>query len=106
LAVERCPPARIASGRFLTAGCFRGWRSSSITAVRARHTPSRAGAPSVVVPFAADQFFWADRLCRLGRAAAVLPQRAIDVARSLAAETGVANAVARIEALVAPRLMR
>lgn len=30
------------------------------------HTAARAGVPSVVVPFAADQFFWADRLRRAG----------------------------------------
>ena len=33
------------------------------------HSAARAGVPSVVVPFAADQFFWADRLRRLGVAA-------------------------------------
>ena len=30
------------------------------------HSAARAGVPSVVVPFAADQFFWAERLRRLG----------------------------------------
>jgi len=30
------------------------------------HSAARAGVPSIVVPFAADQFFWADRLRRLG----------------------------------------
>jgi sterol 3beta-glucosyltransferase len=34
------------------------------------HSATRAGTPSVVVPFAGDQFFWAQRLCRLGVAAA------------------------------------
>lgn len=34
------------------------------------HSATRAGAPSVVVPFAGDQFFWAHRLFRLGVAAA------------------------------------
>ena len=33
------------------------------------HSAARAGVPSVVVPFAADQFFWADRLRRVGVAA-------------------------------------
>ena len=30
------------------------------------HSAARAGVPSVVLPFAGDQFFWADRLQRLG----------------------------------------
>jgi sterol 3beta-glucosyltransferase len=34
------------------------------------HSATRAGTPSVVVPFAGDQFFWAQRLHRLGAAAA------------------------------------
>jgi sterol 3beta-glucosyltransferase len=33
------------------------------------HSAARAGVPSVVVPFAGDQFFWADRLCQVGVAA-------------------------------------
>jgi sterol 3beta-glucosyltransferase len=33
------------------------------------HSAARAGVPSVVVPFAGDQFFWADRLRRIGAAA-------------------------------------
>lgn len=30
------------------------------------HTASRAGVPSVVIPFAGDQFFWADKLASAG----------------------------------------
>ena len=30
------------------------------------HAAARAGVPSVVLPFAADQFFWAERLAALG----------------------------------------
>ncbi|MCA8476601.1 MULTISPECIES: glycosyltransferase [Burkholderia] len=37
------------------------------------HSATRAGIPSVVVPFAGDQFFWADRLQRLGVAAGAVP---------------------------------
>jgi len=33
------------------------------------HSAARAGVPSVVVPFAGDQWFWADRLRRAGVAA-------------------------------------
>lgn len=43
------------------------------------HSAVRAGAPSVVVPFAADQFFWADRLRRLGAAPDGLPHTRITV---------------------------
>ena len=34
------------------------------------HSAARAGVPSVVMPLAGDQFFWADRLQRLGVAPA------------------------------------
>ncbi len=83
------------------------------------HSATRAGAPSVVVPFAGDQLFWADRLNRLGAAAQPVDgkslnagalARAIDFAskpatRSRAAELGAAmraedglrSAVAAIE---------
>ena len=89
------------------------------------HAAARAGVPSVVVPFAADQFFWADRLHRIGIAPAglayrdvtpsrlrgrlakasenVMRVRALEAGRSIAAERGVANAVARIDALLSPR---
>lgn len=90
------------------------------------HASARAGVPSVVLPFAADQFFWADRLHSLGVAPRYLAHRdlcasqlrerfmaantpamrmrAAQIARSIATETGVANAVAQIEAMVpAPR---
>lgn len=30
------------------------------------HTASRAGVPSIIVPFVGDQFFWAERLARAG----------------------------------------
>ena len=51
------------------------------------HSAARAGVPSVVVPFAADQFFWADRLRRLGVASAPVNAghlRASTLARSIA----------------------
>ncbi|GAA0428842.1 glycosyl transferase [Actinoplanes capillaceus] len=76
----------------------------------------RAGVPSVIVPFTADQPFWAHRAAALGAAPAPIPLRratprklrdAIAVAdscrtgaaalsRSLAAEDGIAAAVAEI----------
>ncbi|WP_199706454.1 glycosyltransferase [Amnibacterium setariae] len=43
------------------------------------HAVARAGVPSVVVPFAADQPFWAGRLHRLGISAAPVPPRRLRV---------------------------
>jgi sterol 3beta-glucosyltransferase len=39
------------------------------------HTAARAGAPSIVVPFAGDQFFWAERLRLAGVAPAAIDGR-------------------------------
>ncbi|MCS4236497.1 glycosyltransferase [Stenotrophomonas sp. BIGb0135] len=83
------------------------------------HSACRAGVPSLVMPFAADQFFWADRLQQLGVAPAALSPKRLDAARlasaiavaeradtrsranalgrAMTVEDGVANAVARIE---------
>lgn len=91
------------------------------------HTACRAGVPSMVMPFAADQFFWADRLHRQGVAAPALSPARLDRARlaralafveqpatrdraralgqAMAGEDGVATAVAAITAQLeqAPR---
>ncbi|HSC22320.1 MAG TPA: glycosyltransferase [Casimicrobiaceae bacterium] len=86
------------------------------------HTAARAGVPSVVLPFAADQFFWATCLERVGVAPPMLTHRRLAAPRlrarlelardpgmqararrvgsAIAAETGVASAVAQIEAWV------
>lgn len=83
------------------------------------HSATRAGAPSVVVPFAGDQFFWAHRLHRLGAAAkpadrksldsgelaraidfALRPgtrSRAAELGKAMRAEDGLHSAVAAIE---------
>jgi sterol 3beta-glucosyltransferase len=83
------------------------------------HAAARAGVPSVVLPFAADQFFWAKRLEARGVAPPMLTHRQLDaaglrdrlrtarsermricareVAAAMSAETGVANAVEQIE---------
>jgi UDP:flavonoid glycosyltransferase YjiC (YdhE family) len=58
------------------------------------HSAARAGVPSVVVPLAGDQFFWAHRLERLGVAPAPVKSRSLraaTLARSieLAEEAGV-----------------
>lgn len=85
------------------------------------HSACRGGVPSVVVPFAGDQFFWADRLRNAGVAARVPNGKSLhtaDLAQSIAiaesepvrlrartlgkqmrAETGLANAISAIEAL-------
>ncbi|RQS22327.1 glycosyltransferase [Burkholderia sp. Bp8992] len=44
------------------------------------HSAARAGIPSVVVPFAGDQFFWANRLQRLGVADAPVVGRRVEAA--------------------------
>jgi sterol 3beta-glucosyltransferase len=39
------------------------------------HSAARAGVPSIVTPFAGDQFFWAERLCLAGGAPAAVDGR-------------------------------
>ncbi len=87
------------------------------------HAPARAGAPSIVTPFAGDQFFWAERLRLAGVAPAAVDSRrptaeafarALDFAAStqararakalgeaMRAEDGVANGVADLERILA-----
>ncbi|HTN67395.1 MAG TPA: glycosyltransferase [Burkholderiaceae bacterium] len=51
------------------------------------HSAAKAGVPSVVIPFAGDQFFWADRLARLGVAAKAVNGKRLqrsELARSIA----------------------
>jgi len=90
------------------------------------HSAARAGVPSVVVPFAGDQFFWAERLLQAGVAgepvtgrrlqASVLAQgiafaqrpevqdRARKLGERMALEDGLGNAVGAIGRLmVSPR---
>ncbi|HEX6444139.1 MAG TPA: glycosyltransferase [Streptosporangiales bacterium] len=87
------------------------------------HSATRAGVPSVVVPFAADQFFWARQLRRLGVAprnagarrvraselsdaitaaqSARMRQRASELGAAMRAEDGLATAVEKIHATLA-----
>jgi sterol 3beta-glucosyltransferase len=44
------------------------------------HSAARAGIPSVVVPFAGDQAFWADRLYRAGVGAKLPSWKALNAA--------------------------
>jgi UDP:flavonoid glycosyltransferase YjiC (YdhE family) len=89
------------------------------------HSAARAGVPSLVLPFAADQFFWARQLRRQGIApetpgvrhltvanlsraiiAAQTPkmrERASAVGAQMRAEDGLATAVEQIHALLARR---
>ncbi|MBN9509245.1 MAG: glycosyltransferase family 1 protein [Alphaproteobacteria bacterium] len=69
------------------------------------HAAARAGVPSVVVPFAGDQFFWADRLRHAGAAPPPVPAkglcadrlaRAIDAAGEGAPRAGAAALAASI----------
>jgi sterol 3beta-glucosyltransferase len=87
------------------------------------HSAARAGVPSVVLPFAADQFFWAEQLRQRGIAPATpsvqrvtaatlsraivaaqtseMRERASEVGAEMRAEDGLAEAVRRVHALVA-----
>lgn len=87
------------------------------------HSAARAGVPSIVLPFAGDQFFWAEQLRQHGVAPAATNgrhvsadslSRAIDVAQTaqmrdrasvlgatMRTEDGLSTAVERIHALIA-----
>lgn len=86
------------------------------------HSAARAGVPSVVLPFAGDQFFWAHRLWQLGVAAAPVRGKSVGAAElrqsidaaarddvrvrarelglRMAGEDGLGTAVAAIEGLL------
>lgn len=86
------------------------------------HSASRAGKPSVVIPFAGDQAFWADRLNRLGVAPPALngakldagalgkaigfvespevQKRAAELGERMERENGLVTAVGEIERLI------
>ncbi|QGN32662.1 glycosyltransferase [Microlunatus sp. Gsoil 973] len=86
------------------------------------HSAARAGVPSIALPFAADQFFWARRLQQLGIAPAIggarrvtagelsaaitaagsetMRARAADVGARMRTEDGVATAVDRIHRIL------
>lgn len=66
----------------------------------------RAGVPSVVVPFFADQNFWASRVAALGVGPASIPRRRLTAARLAGAiitateDTGIGKRAARLGALI------
>ena len=86
------------------------------------HSAARAGVPSIVLPFAADQFFWAEQLRQRGIAPAAasaltltptglnrlisatqtkeMRERASAVGAKMRAEDGLARAVGRVEAIL------
>lgn len=70
------------------------------------HSACRAGIPSLVMPFAADQFFWADRLYRLGVAPAPLSPKRLDAATLAAAITFVETDATRARAAALGVAMR
>lgn len=63
------------------------------------HSAARAGIPSVVVPFAGDQFFWANRLQRLGVASAPVAGRRVEAAALARAIAFAARADTRARAV-------
>lgn len=67
------------------------------------HAAARAGVPSVVVPFAGDQFFWADRVERAGIGRACAQASALDGAalRQLMEAAGVPAVRKRARAVAA-----
>ena len=87
------------------------------------HSATRSGRPSVVLPFAADQFFWAEQLRQRGIAPAAgsvhnvtvatlsrailaartaeMREQASAVGEKMRAENGLAAAVGRVHALMA-----
>jgi sterol 3beta-glucosyltransferase len=86
------------------------------------HSAARAGVPSIVTPFAGDQFFWAERLrlagvapapvdgrrpkaqafaSALDFAAARVRNRARALGEKMRAQNGVVDAVATLERIVA-----
>jgi UDP:flavonoid glycosyltransferase YjiC (YdhE family) len=87
------------------------------------HSASRAGVPSIILPFAADQFFWAEQLRRRGIAPAApgirnitaatlsraiaaaqtgeMRERASAVGEKMRAEDGLGEAVRRVNDLMA-----
>ncbi len=77
--------ADLPAGVYLLEGAPHGWLFPLTTLVvhhggaGTTHAAARASVPSVVVPFAGDQFFWADRLREAG--AATVPVRAKGPAR-------------------------
>lgn len=105
-----------------------GWLLPRTTAVihhggsGTTHSATRAGRPSVVIPFAGDQPFWAERLYRLGIAPPALngakldadslmkaigivervevQKRAADLGERMKREDGLATAVDEIEKLI------
>ncbi|MGH8088726.1 MAG: glycosyltransferase, partial [Stenotrophomonas sp.] len=88
------------------------------------HSACRAGVPSLVMPFAADQFFWAARLQEMGVAAEPLSPKRLDaqtlgraiavpehadtrarasaLGRAMATENGVGTAVSLIQQMQSP----
>jgi sterol 3beta-glucosyltransferase len=70
------------------------------------HSAARAGVPSIVIPFAGDQFFWAERLCVAGIAPTAVDGRRPKVDAFARALNFVAADGVRIRARVLGEKMR
>jgi UDP:flavonoid glycosyltransferase YjiC (YdhE family) len=69
------------------------------------HAAARAGVPSVVVPFAGDQFFWARRMALRG-IAATCPAAGLDSARLVCAVAAASQPAMQDEARRVGQAMR
>lgn len=70
------------------------------------HAAARAGVPSVVVPFAGDQFFWAERVRRAGIGTVAGPAASLDGDRLRSAIEAAATPAMRQRALTVGQAMR
>jgi UDP:flavonoid glycosyltransferase YjiC (YdhE family) len=70
------------------------------------HSAARAGVPSIVTPFAGDQFFWAERLRLAGVAPAAVDGRRPNTAAFAAALDFIATAPVRNRAQALGEMMR
>lgn len=70
------------------------------------HSAARAGVPSVVVPFAGDQFFWAERLRQAGVVARAVPSKHLDAAKLAEAIAFASSEEVRVRARALGEKMR
>jgi sterol 3beta-glucosyltransferase len=96
-------PARLPSGVFVLGDTPHDWlfpRTALVVhhgGAGTSHAVARAGVPSVVVPFAGDQFFWARRMAERG-IAATCPAARLDGARLRQAVAAASASAIRAEA--------
>ena len=104
-------PARLPPGVFVLDDTPHDWLFPHMALVvhhggaGTTHAAARAGVPSVVVPFAGDQFFWARRLGERG-IAATCPAARLDGARLARAVQAASAPALRAQAAQVGRTMR